>query len=65
LIYCNELVRVCRPGGTIGLLSWTPTGFVGQMFATMRPYVAPPPPVFSLLRCGATRSMCLACSAIV
>ena len=40
----DELVRVCRPGGTIGLLSWTPTGFVGQMFATMRPYVAPPPP---------------------
>ena len=40
----DEPVRVCRPGGTIGLLSWTPTGFVGQMFATMRPYVAPPPP---------------------
>jgi len=40
----DELVRVCRPGGTIGLLSWTPVGFVGQMFATMRPYAAPPPP---------------------
>lgn len=40
----DELVRVCRPGGTIGLLSWTPEGFVGQMFATMKPYTPPPPP---------------------
>ncbi|MFC0864354.1 class I SAM-dependent methyltransferase [Sphaerimonospora cavernae] len=40
----DELVRVCRPGGVIGLLSWTPGGFVGQMFAAMKPYVAPPPP---------------------
>ena len=40
----DELVRVCRPGGTIGLISWTPSGFIGQMFATMRPYAPPPPP---------------------
>jgi 2-polyprenyl-3-methyl-5-hydroxy-6-metoxy-1,4-benzoquinol methylase len=40
----DELVRVCRAGGTIGLISWTPEGFIGQMFATMKPYVAPPPP---------------------
>ena len=40
----DELVRVCRPGGTIGLLSWTPTGFVGEMFKTMKPYAPPPPP---------------------
>jgi SAM-dependent methyltransferase len=40
----DELVRVCRPGGTIGLISWTPEGFVGQMFATMKPYVAASPP---------------------
>lgn len=39
-----ELVRVCRPGGRIGLVSWTPEGFIGQMLATMRPYVAAPPP---------------------
>lgn len=39
-----ELTRVCRPGGTIGLLSWTPQGFIGQMFATMKPYAPPPPP---------------------
>ncbi len=40
----DELVRVCRPGGTIGLVSWTPEGFVGQMLGATRPYVAPPPP---------------------
>lgn len=39
----DELVRVCRPGGTIGLVSWTPEGFIGQMFAAMKPFVAPPP----------------------
>jgi SAM-dependent methyltransferase len=40
----DELVRVCRGGGTIGLLNWTPEGFIGQLFATMKPYAAPPPP---------------------
>jgi 2-polyprenyl-3-methyl-5-hydroxy-6-metoxy-1,4-benzoquinol methylase len=40
----DELVRVCRPGGTLGVLSWTPEGFIGQMFATMKPYAPPPPP---------------------
>ena len=40
----DELVRVCRPGGTIGVLSWTPAGFIGQLFATMKPYAPPPPP---------------------
>lgn len=38
----DELVRVCRPGGTIGLINWTPGGFIGQMFATMKPYVPAP-----------------------
>jgi SAM-dependent methyltransferase len=40
----DELVRVCRPGGTIGLINWTPEGFIGQLFATMKPYAPPPPP---------------------
>lgn len=34
----NELVRVCRSEGTIGLISWTHAGFFGQMLATIRPY---------------------------
>ncbi len=43
-VAADELVRVCRPGGRIGLISWTPEGFIGQMFATMKPYAPPPPP---------------------
>jgi SAM-dependent methyltransferase len=39
-----ELLRVCRPGGTIALLSWTPGGFIGRLFAAMKPYVPAPPP---------------------
>jgi SAM-dependent methyltransferase len=39
-----ELVRVCRPGGTIAVSSWTPEGFIGQLFATMKPFVPAPPP---------------------
>ena len=40
----DELVRVCRPAGTMGLVNWTPEGFIGQLFATMKPYVPAPPP---------------------
>jgi ubiquinone/menaquinone biosynthesis C-methylase UbiE len=40
----DELVRVCRPGGTIGMINWTPEGFIGNLFATMRPYAPPLPP---------------------
>ena len=40
----DELLRVCTPGGTVGLINWTPEGFIGQMFATMKPYAPPPPP---------------------
>jgi SAM-dependent methyltransferase len=40
----DELVRVVRPGGRIGLISWTPAGFIGQMFATMKPFAPAPPP---------------------
>jgi ubiquinone/menaquinone biosynthesis C-methylase UbiE len=34
----DELVRVCRSGGTIGVISWTGEGFFGQMLNTLRPY---------------------------
>jgi len=40
----DELVRVCRPGGTLALLNWTPEGFIGQMFATMKRFAPTPPP---------------------
>lgn len=34
----DELVRVCRSGGTVALANWTPEGFFGRMLATIRPY---------------------------
>ncbi len=40
----DELCRVTRPDGTIGLLSWTPQGLVGQLFAALKPFAPPPPP---------------------
>lgn len=40
----GELVRVCKPGGRVGLISWTPEGHIGQLWATMKPYAAPSPP---------------------
>ncbi len=40
----DEMIRVCRPGGTIGLLSWTPEGMIGALFRIMGPFAPPPPP---------------------
>ena len=37
-----ELLRVCRPGGTLGLVNWTPTGFIGQLLRTVGKHVPPP-----------------------
>jgi ubiquinone/menaquinone biosynthesis C-methylase UbiE len=39
----RELLRVCRHGGRIGLASWTPDGFIGQVFKVVGAYVPPPP----------------------
>ncbi len=39
----SELVRVCRPGGTIGMVNWSPNGFVGEMFRAIAKHVPPPP----------------------
>ena len=39
----DEILRVACPGGTIGLINWTPEGFIGHLFATMKPYAPPPP----------------------
>lgn len=43
-VTAEEIVRVVRPGGTIGMINWTPDGFIGRLFATMKPYAPPPPP---------------------
>jgi len=42
-VTASELVRVCKPGGTIAMANWTPTGFAGQMFKLGGKYVPPPP----------------------
>jgi len=42
-VAASELVRVCKPGGTIAMANWTPTGFAGQMFKLGGKYVPPPP----------------------
>jgi SAM-dependent methyltransferase len=39
----QELLRVCRPGGKIGLANWTPESFVGQIFRIIGRYIPPAP----------------------
>jgi SAM-dependent methyltransferase len=43
----SELLRVCRPGGRIGLACWTPEGFIGRLFKVIGQYIPPAPGVRS------------------
>jgi len=40
----DAMLRVCRPGGTIGILAFTPEGLISDFFGALAPYMAPPPP---------------------
>jgi ubiquinone/menaquinone biosynthesis C-methylase UbiE len=40
----DELLRVCRPGGTIGMASFPPVGLTADIFGVVAPYMPPPPP---------------------
>jgi SAM-dependent methyltransferase len=42
-VVASELVRVCRPGGTISLGNWAADGYIGRFWSIMGPYLPPPP----------------------
>ena len=48
----SELIRVCRPGGRIGMANWTADGFIGHVFKTLGRHIAPPPGVQSPAQWG-------------
>lgn len=48
----RETLRVCRPGGKIGMANWTPDGFIGDMIRATGAYMAPPPGAQSPLLWG-------------
>lgn len=47
-----ELLRVCKPGGRIGMANWVPDGFVGEMFMTTAKHAPPPPGITPPSRWG-------------
>jgi SAM-dependent methyltransferase len=42
-VVADELVRVCRTGGTIAVCGWTPQGTIGELFSILGRYLPPPP----------------------
>lgn len=48
----HELVRACRSGGRVGMVNWTPTGFIGEMLKMVGRHVPPPPGVNPPTRWG-------------
>lgn len=40
----DQMLRVCRPGGTIGMLNFMPEGLAADLFGVLAPYGPPPPP---------------------
>jgi ubiquinone/menaquinone biosynthesis C-methylase UbiE len=55
----DELVRVCRPGGTIGMLNFTPEGLAASFLGALTPYAPPLPPGAQPPSYGEARSTCV------
>ena len=53
----RELLRVCRPGGVIGMANWTPEGLIGELFRVTGRHVPPPPGVEPPVRWGTEARM--------
>lgn len=51
----SEMLRVCSPGGKIGMANWTPDGFIGQIFKALGEHIAPPAGVKSPALWGSRR----------
>jgi SAM-dependent methyltransferase len=44
-VTARELARVLRPGGRLGICSWTPDGAMGEFFQRIGSYMPPPSPL--------------------
>ena len=55
----RELMRVTRPGGTIGMINFTPEGHAGDFFSTFAP--VPAAPAATRRCCGAASPTCASC----
>ena len=53
----SELLRVLKPGGKLGMANWTPSGFIGQLFAVGAKHVPPPPGVNPPSRWGTVEGL--------
>jgi ubiquinone/menaquinone biosynthesis C-methylase UbiE len=59
----DQMLRVCRPGGTIGMINFTPEGLISDFFGALAPTCPHPHPSRCRRRCGESRSMSASCSA--
>lgn len=53
----TELLRVCKPGGRIGMANWTPAGHIGRMFRTVAQHIPPPSGAPMPLRWGSEEGL--------